>query len=70
MDLANVNDTELVSTFNCGIGMVIVTSESHSDDVMASLKKANEQPVRIGTIKQNDSGSKQTLLEGKLQFEE
>jgi phosphoribosylformylglycinamidine cyclo-ligase len=68
--LAHIDDTQMVSTFNCGIGMVLVTSPSDVERVMASLKSANEQPVKIGTVRSNEDGTKQTLLEGKLRFEE
>jgi phosphoribosylformylglycinamidine cyclo-ligase len=67
--LAHIDDTQLVSTFNCGIGMVLVTSESEADKVMTSLRRADEQAAIIGTVRSNDAGSKQTLLEGKLRFQ-
>lgn len=67
---AQSDDTQLVSTFNCGIGMVLVTSELDSEFVMSSLREASEQPIRIGTIRPNETGTKQTALKGQLRFEE
>jgi phosphoribosylformylglycinamidine cyclo-ligase len=45
-----LDDTEMLRTFNCGIGMVVVAEAARADEVMAALKDAGEAPVRIGQI--------------------
>lgn len=46
----NLDDAEMLRTFNCGIGMVVIASRDRTDAVMAALKDAGEQPVRIGEV--------------------
>ena len=47
---ANLDDTEMLRTFNCGIGMIIVAAASKADTVMAALQDAGELPVQIGEL--------------------
>ena len=46
----HLDDTEMLRTFNCGIGLVIVADKKRAKDVMAALKDAGEQPVIIGDV--------------------
>ena len=45
-----VVEFEMLRTFNCGIGMVVVTSQTDCDRVMDSLREAGEKPVMLGQI--------------------
>jgi len=45
-----LDDAEMLRTFNCGIGMVVVVGKSRSDEVIAALKSAGENPLVIGDI--------------------
>ncbi len=45
-----LDDAELLRTFNCGIGMIVVADKAHANAVIASLTDAGEQPVVIGEI--------------------
>ncbi|MFA7305796.1 MAG: phosphoribosylformylglycinamidine cyclo-ligase [Hyphomicrobium sp.] len=45
-----LDDAEMLRTFNCGIGMVVVVGKSRTDEVIAALKSAGEDPVVIGDI--------------------
>jgi phosphoribosylformylglycinamidine cyclo-ligase len=47
---------ELARTFNCGIGMVAIVSESDADAVTASLEAAGETVHRIGRIESAEKG--------------
>ncbi|MDX2307605.1 MAG: phosphoribosylformylglycinamidine cyclo-ligase [Hyphomicrobium sp.] len=47
---SNVDDAEMLRTFNCGIGMVVVADGARADQVIDALVAAGEQPVRIGDI--------------------
>ncbi len=46
----NLDDAEMLRTFNCGIGMVIVVEHARCSEVMAALETSGETPVRIGEI--------------------
>ena len=45
-----VAEAEMLRTFNCGIGMVIVAPESEVDGVIAALAAAGERATRIGRL--------------------
>ncbi len=47
---AGIDDAEMLKTFNCGIGMVIVTSERDADSVTQSLRASGEAPWRLGRL--------------------
>ena len=44
------SDAELLRTFNCGIGMVVIASKARAEDVIAALRAAGEEPVVIGDV--------------------
>lgn len=48
--VGNVSDSEMLRTFNCGIGMVAVVAAAQADDVMQALRDAGETVQPIGTI--------------------
>ncbi len=45
-----LNDAEMLRTFNCGIGMIIVAERGRVGDVMQALTDAGEAPVLLGAI--------------------
>ncbi len=46
----NIDDAELLRTFNCGIGMIAVVSKAKADAVIAALQSAGEEPIVIGDV--------------------
>jgi len=48
--LGNVTDEEMHRTFNCGIGMVLVTEESNAGEILALLKNSGEDAKIIGKL--------------------
>jgi phosphoribosylformylglycinamidine cyclo-ligase len=54
---------EMLRTFNCGIGMVIVAEAARADNVIAALTTAGEVPVRIGEI--GPPGGEKSAAKGK-----
>lgn len=52
----NIEPSEMVRTFNCGIGMVVVVAASEAEDVTALLEQAGEVVSRIGRIDETPRG--------------
>ena len=46
----HLDDAEMLRTFNCGIGMVLVVEKARASDVLAALKDAGEHPHIIGDV--------------------
>jgi len=61
----NVAANEMLRTFNCGIGMVVVAAKSRADEVLAALQSAGETPVRLGEIIARDAQPR-VLTSGRL----
>jgi phosphoribosylformylglycinamidine cyclo-ligase len=43
-------DAEMLKTFNCGIGMVVVAAQGEADAVLGALRDAGESAIVIGEI--------------------
>jgi phosphoribosylformylglycinamidine cyclo-ligase len=52
----NIDDDELLRTFNCGIGMVLAVQEKDVDDILIRLSGLNEQAVVIGEVAKCETG--------------
>jgi phosphoribosylformylglycinamidine cyclo-ligase len=50
MQAGALGDAEMLRTFNCGIGMVIVAARDGADAVINALQAAGETPIRIGEL--------------------
>ncbi len=48
--VANLDEAEMLRTFNCGIGMVVIAEAARAGDVLAALRAADEAPVVLGAI--------------------
>ncbi|RYI09263.1 MAG: phosphoribosylformylglycinamidine cyclo-ligase, partial [Acetobacteraceae bacterium] len=59
---ANMSETELLKTFNCGIGMILVVAEDRADALTALLQSEGETVTRLGTIVQGQG----VIYKGKL----
>jgi phosphoribosylformylglycinamidine cyclo-ligase len=55
-----IAETEMLRTFNCGIGMIVIAARHHADDVDAALSRAGETSIRIGEVYEADSGPRVT----------
>lgn len=57
-----VAQAEMLRTFNCGIGMIVVASADKAEAVMERLRQAGESPVRIGETIAHESGEPVTTF--------
>jgi len=46
----NIEQNEMLRTFNCGIGMIVVTAPQDADRVTAAFTAAGEKATRIGEV--------------------
>ncbi|WP_170607807.1 phosphoribosylformylglycinamidine cyclo-ligase [Ruegeria arenilitoris] len=48
--IGGISGSEMLKTFNCGIGMVVVCADERADALAELLSNAGETVVRIGTV--------------------
>ena len=46
----NITELEMLRTYNCGIGMIVVVDNKKADDVFSAFQAEDEKPVRLGRI--------------------
>jgi phosphoribosylformylglycinamidine cyclo-ligase len=51
---AGIAAAEMLRTFNCGIGLVVVADAEKADAVIGAFGAANQMAVRIGTLVKGD----------------
>jgi phosphoribosylformylglycinamidine cyclo-ligase len=49
-----IEDREMMRTFNCGIGLIVVVDKNHAAKVESAFVKAGEKVIRIGEITKTD----------------
>ena len=59
---AGMSEPELLKTFNCGIGMMLVVDKARADEIAALLEGMGESVSRIGTIVQGEG----VIYKGRL----
>ncbi len=59
-----VREREMLRTFNCGIGMVMVTKRNDTAAVVKELKKTGEKAFVIGEVKRRGAGEKAVEFTG------
>lgn len=61
-DAGNVEQSEMLRVFNCGIGMVVITAESDVERLTATLGTHGETVFRIGAIRERRGAEPQTIV--------
>ena len=46
----NISRTEMLKTFNCGVGMMLVADAAHADAIINTLEASGEQAWIAGSI--------------------
>ena len=56
---------DMARTFNCGIGMAVITAPAQADAALQALSNAGEAAYRIGSVKSlDDPGAARVIVEG------
>lgn len=61
-----VTAVEMLRTFNCGIGMIVVARAERRDDVIEALRAAGETPIEIGEIETHGGDAPRIRYQGQL----
>src|SRR5262249_56409291 len=61
-----IAETEMLRTFNCGIGMVVVAEPGKADAVAAELKRMGETVVWLGEVVRPADGAPRVAYRGHL----
>ncbi|MCP3868464.1 MAG: phosphoribosylformylglycinamidine cyclo-ligase [Gammaproteobacteria bacterium] len=54
-DQGNIEEQEMLRTFNCGVGMVVCVAASDAEDALQTLDKQGEKAWRLGVIEASDN---------------
>ena len=63
-EASGLDDHELLRTFNCGIGMVLIVKSAHADETRSILKAAGEDVFDLGSLISGDG--EQVIMKSKL----
>jgi len=66
--VGNITEYEMLRTFNCGIGMVVVVAQNEADAVKALLRGAGEVVVALGSVGARSGDEPQVKSSGHLRF--
>jgi len=61
---SRAGSTEMLRTFNCGIGMVVVVAAADCEAVCGLLAAEGEEPKRIGVLQAHAAGEEQVVVRG------
>jgi len=64
--VGRVAEREMLRTFNCGIGMIVVAAARDEAQVTASLRKSGERVVRLGAIRARKGSEPQVATSSQL----
>ena len=50
----NISNDEMMSTFNCGLGMLLLVAKDDVEQTLQTLKDQGEAPVLVGKVVEGD----------------
>ena len=62
----NIKESEMVRTFNCGVGMIVCVPAQDCEKALAILNKHNKGAFELGYIRSADAGAAPVVLEGHV----
>ena len=62
----DIAEPEMLRTFNCGIGMIVVAEAARADQVTQALAQAGESVVRLGELVPVTDGAPRVAFDGHL----
>ena len=62
----NVAEREMLRTFNCGIGMIVVAQADRADAVAAAFTSCGESTTRLGTVVPAEGDAARVTFNGRL----
>jgi len=62
-----IEESEMLRTFNCGIGMAVVAERSQTDDIISAFQREGQSARTIGTLKRG-AGAPAVRYSGSLQL--
>ncbi len=64
----DVPEEEMLRTFNCGIGLILIAPASRSQDILLQLKALGEEAFVIGSIEKQTAGEPMVEFRGESIF--
>jgi phosphoribosylformylglycinamidine cyclo-ligase len=64
-----VAEEEMLRTFNCGVGMIVVVHANHAKAITSVLKAAGEKVVTLGCIRKRKGSEAQVAYRGSLSLQ-
>ncbi len=65
-DVGGTPTREMLRTFNCGIGMIVVVKAKDAKTIAAALKKSGEHVVTLGALRKRRGREEQVAITGAL----
>ena len=64
--VGSIETREMLRTFNCGIGMIVVVDAKQAKAVAADLRRAGEKVVHLGQLRKRKGSEEQVAVSGHL----